>query len=97
MNDDNVGVLHLERGQELPVALALIALARRGAHARLAPADAEELLMLVDGATSAIEQLVDRLEPAAGATVYARASRFVDRFENVLQRLRANRGDGSRP
>ncbi len=78
----------MEDGQELPVALALVALVRSEMQPTMRPDELERMLVLIDGARTAMEQFVDRLDPDEGTEIYSRAARFVERFQRGLDRLR---------
>ena len=73
----------MEQGQELPAALALLVRARNAIEPQAHADGVPDALLFINSARTAIEQLVDRLEPVAGTTDYARATQFIDRFDQA--------------
>lgn len=84
MNSD---ALRMRRGQELPVALALLAVARRRTQLEMDARELERMRMFIDGARTAIENFIDQLDAADGTDIYARAARFVERIQCGLDKL----------
>lgn len=88
MSTQPTETIRVEQGQELPAALALLVLARNAMDPVAGANGASEALLFLNSARTAIEQLVDRLEPVAGTVVYARATQFMERFDEALGALR---------